>query len=147
FTVSGTNAFDEEGTYAVVVRISDSGGAAAVASTTAAVADAPLSARGHAVSAVEGAPFSGVVAAFTDADPAGALGDYTATIDWGDGATSTGAIAYDSAAGAFTVTGTHTYDEEGTYAVDVRVDDAGGASALAGGAASVADAPLSAVGL
>ena len=64
-----------------------------------------------------GAPsFTGAVATFSDADPSSRR-DYTATITWGDGGTTrrgdqrprraTGAT------GVFTVSGMHTYAEEG----------------------------------
>src|SRR5262249_32921466 len=110
------------------------------------VADAPLSATGKSVSTVEGSAFTGVVATFTDANPNGAVGDYTATIQWGDGATSTGTLAYDAGNGLFTVTGTHAYAEEGSYALAVAVADDGGSTAAASSLAWVADAPLSATG-
>ena len=50
------------------------------------VANAPLTATVLAVQANEQAKFSGTVASFSDKDPGGALGDYSATIDWGNGA-------------------------------------------------------------
>jgi hypothetical protein len=42
--------------------------------------------------------------------------------------------------------GTHTYAEEGKYAVSWSVRDAGGSSAVGSGTATVADAPLQATG-
>ena len=55
--------------------------------------DEPIAASGTTFSATEGAGFSGTVATFDDADPAGMVSDYTATIDWGDGLpTSSGTI-------------------------------------------------------
>ena len=70
-----------------------------------------MSATGVAIGATATAPFRGTVATFTDADPAGTAGDYTATIDWGDGTTGPAdSIAADAAiAGQFDVTGSHTY--------------------------------------
>ena len=61
--------------------------------------------------AVEGQAISGaVVAHFTDADPNGTVGDYTATITWADGQTSPGTVVVND--GGFDVLGSHTYLEE-----------------------------------
>jgi hypothetical protein len=91
------------------------------------VADANLSAQGIALAATRFAAFSGIVATFTDADPGGVASDYLATIDWGDGSSSTGVV---TALGAgFAVTGAHTFGE-GQSTITTSIADAGGASAL-----------------
>ena len=72
----------------------------AVAASVATIADAPIAASGIPTppvlpegQIVAGVPtFSGTVATFTDADPGGALADFTATINWGDGVTNNGVI-------------------------------------------------------
>jgi hypothetical protein len=145
FLVSGNHTYLEEGNYTVSVVIADAGGASATVSSSAAVSDAALSAQGMNISVAEGTPFSGSVATFTDADPNGVLGDYTATINWGDGQTSTGTIAT-GPTGNFLVSGSHTYLEEGNYAVSVVIADAGGASATAGNSAAIADAVITGQG-
>ncbi len=73
--------------------------------------------------AVEGGAFSGFpVATFTDPDGQATPGDYTATIDWGDATpAATGTITL--TAGSFTVTGGHTYAEEGGFTVTVTISD------------------------
>jgi hypothetical protein len=63
----------------------------------------------------------------------------SATIDWGDGNASGGAVVGGS------VVGSHTYAEEGFYPVTVVVHDLDGTLTLAGSAV-VGDAPLSASG-
>src|SRR5262249_18705008 len=80
--------------------------------------------------------FTGVVAGFTDADPAGAAADYTATITWGDGHTSAGTIT-GNGSGGFNVSGTNTYMTDGTYPIAVTITDAGGSTATANGTAYV----------
>src|SRR5262249_56435872 len=65
-----------------------------------------------AVTFTEGATHASLVATFTDADPLGTATDYTATITWGDGSTTSGTIT--STGSVFSVSGTHTYAEEGT---------------------------------
>ncbi len=106
---------------------------------------APLSAAGNALSSTEGQQFGGAVATFSDADgqPASA---YPATIDWGDGSSSTGVVTQTSA-GQYEVDGSHTYAEEGTYPVSVQVSDQDGTGAQASGTAAVGDAGLSATGM
>ena len=141
FDVLGTNTYAEEGTYPVTVSIHDApplGVASdAVAASVATVADAPLTATGIGTppvlqegQIVAGVPtFSGTVATFTDADPAGALADYTATINWGNGVTVNGVVT-GPVAGVFSVTGSHTF-EAGVYPVSVFIKDVGGSSATA----------------
>lgn len=135
FTVTGTHTSAEEGTPVVATRITDATNAAntATARSAAAVADANLSAACVAPSMSANA-FYGPVATFTDADPDGAVGDYAARIDWGDGTSSAGTIV-GPASGRFTVDGTHVYPSTGPstkHTVNVSVKDAGGASATTG---------------
>ncbi|HXA34263.1 MAG TPA: hypothetical protein VNV87_18575, partial [Acidimicrobiales bacterium] len=80
-----------------------------------------LTVTGVPVSIPESSAFSGPVATFIDSDPSLPASDFTATIAWGDGTTTPGAIAGSS--GNFTVTGTHTYADEGSFAVGVTVTD------------------------
>ncbi len=143
FTVTGTHTFAEEGTYTLGIQITDVSGATVGTSSTAKVADAPLTANAVPVSATEGTAFSGTVATFTDANPNATATDFQATITWGDGQSSTGTVAA-NADGSFSVTGTYTYAEEGTYAISVVIADQGGAAAQVAGSATVADAPLTA---
>ncbi len=74
---------------------------------------------------VEGAaPASPVVlATFSDADPNAQAGDYSTTINWGDGTTSTGTIVAASTPGVFEVLGSHTYAEDGTPTATVQIVD------------------------
>ncbi|HYR50155.1 MAG TPA: NEW3 domain-containing protein, partial [Candidatus Eisenbacteria bacterium] len=142
FTVNGAHTYAEEGNYSVTVMITDAGGSTASASSFASVADAALTASGVNVVATEGAVFSGAVANLSDANPGGMVSDFTATIGWGDGtAPSVGTIALVST-GNFSVTGSHTYLEEGSYPVSVSIVDFAGSTAFATSAATVADAPI-----
>ena len=70
-----------------------------------------------------GTPFSGTVASFAPGDPKDDVNQYAAVVDWGDGQTSTAAMASDS--GAFTVGAAHTWNVAGTYPVTVTVYDIG----------------------
>ncbi len=71
----------------------------------------------------EGTAFTGAVATFTTTDPSPVLANYSATINWGDGTTTAGTIT-GPASGVFTVSGSHTYAEDGAYGVFVTVHDA-----------------------
>ena len=106
----------------------------------------PITASGTTFSATEGTSFSGPVASFTDPDTAATSSEYTATIDWGDGSAVDSAAVIAGGAGSFTVSGTHTYADEGTYAATVTITDVDNASntAIANSTADVGDAALAA---
>ncbi|HLJ96794.1 MAG TPA: DUF4214 domain-containing protein [Gemmataceae bacterium] len=111
--ISGTNTYAQAGSYAITVSVRDqSGSVVGTALTSATVATkattAALSAKGAVVAATTGQQFSGVVATFTEGNANAAAGNFTATIDWGDGTTSTGTVTADPN-GGFDVSGTHTY--------------------------------------
>jgi hypothetical protein len=77
------------------------------------------------IAAVKGVDFTGTVATFTDADDTRQVGDFTAQIAWGDGATSAGALSQAGGPGTpFTITGNHVYADAGDYPVQVTVIDA-----------------------
>src|SRR6202040_3565443 len=81
FLVRGSHTYAEESNYYIQVTIDDDGGASAtgITSSSANIADAPLSATGTPVTATEGQNFSGQVATFTDANPNAGLDDFTQT--------------------------------------------------------------------
>jgi hypothetical protein len=143
FNVAGTNTYAAAGSYSLWVVVQDVGGASANASSSVVVADAALTGTGAALSAVEGGLFNGIVASFTDADPNAAAGNYSATINWGDGASSAGTVS-PNGKGGFNVSGQHSYAEEGSVVTSVTVTDAGGASSSVAGTTTVGDAPLTA---
>ena len=86
---------------------------------TLTVTPAPLSATGVSFSAIAGAPFSGTVATFINADPFGSAASYIAAITWGDGSTSAGVVS--GAGGTLTVTGSHTYADPVNKSVSVQI--------------------------
>jgi hypothetical protein len=94
--------------------------------------------RGSLVTTAEG-PASMVVAGFTDAGPTVAA-NYTGTVDWGDSSSSPAVF---SASGAVvTVTGTHSYAEEGSYLVTTTFHQGTAFSVIVSSPAVVADAQL-----
>ena len=63
-----------------------------------------------------------LVATFTDPEGPSPVGDYSASIAWGDGSSpSSGTISYNSATEVFSVYGSHTYTAVGTDTITVSV--------------------------
>lgn len=124
FTVTGQHTYADEGTFTTTVTVTEinPSGATASGSATATVAEGDaLSGTPVAISAQQGVAFTGAVATFSDTDTANVAGDFTATIDWGDGTTTAGTVA--GGGGTFTVSGTHTYAATGPFPVTVTLTD------------------------
>jgi fibronectin-binding autotransporter adhesin len=94
-----------------------------------------LTGGGLGVTTPLGAPFAGDVAAFTDDNPNALPGDFTASIDWGDGQASAGSVR--AAGGGFAVSGGHTYTSPGPFTISVQLQAAGVSPATFAGAATV----------
>ena len=161
FVVHGSHVFDESPidpatgqrtASPVTVTITDIGGATATTSFKALVTDAPLhiTSLNKLTGAVEGVPLDVPnLATFTDDNPMGTPSDFTATITWGDGTSSTVTSAdggiVPNGQGGFLVKASHVYLEEGlALPFSVTVRDQGGASDTRSdaGPIAVADAPL-----
>ena len=150
FSVTGTHTYAEEsnpdngGPFTITVTVSNN--AAVNVTDTVNVADAPLSpTSGAPVTAVEGQSFTTAVATFTDTGGAeNATQDYSATIDWGDGTTSTGTISGPDQNGVFSVAGTQTYAEAGSYTITVTLTHDTAPAVTVSESATVSDALLSA---
>lgn len=121
FAVRGTHTYAEEGNFPVSTAVGFPGGTATFTSRGN-VADAALHAQGLALPATRLTAFAGTVATFTDADPGGVVGDYTATIYWGDGTNSPGTVSADGT--GFKVTGSHTF-AQGLFTISTSIRDAG----------------------
>jgi hypothetical protein len=63
-----------------------------------------------------------VVANFVDSNTSNVAGDFTATIDWGDGTTSSGTVS-SAAPGTFQVSGSHTYAAAGQFRINASITD------------------------
>ncbi|HQU41232.1 MAG TPA: TIGR03118 family protein [Pirellulales bacterium] len=138
FDVNGSHTYNDEGAETVSVAIADPGSTITVQSA-AKIADLDtLTGAATAVSATEGSPFNGAVATFTDTRAGAAASGFSATIDWGDGTTTTGTVG--ESAGTYTVSGTHTFADEGPFTITSVVQDIGGtAQATVHSTASMAD--------
>jgi N-acetylneuraminic acid mutarotase len=139
FTVNGSHNYGEEGSYLAKVTVTHDAAPFIAVMVSATVYDLAVTASANAFVAVEGAILNNLaVATFTD--PAGpeAIANYSASIDWGDGTPPTaGAITVNG--GVFTVSGSHTYGEEGSYLTKVTVTHEGMLPVTVMGSASVSD--------
>jgi hypothetical protein len=132
FNVTASHVYPDEGNKTLTVTLTHDQLSAVAASATVHIADAPLTATATPFVPLQGIALNNTpVATFVDANPAGNLSDFTATINWGDGTTaSTGTITQPGGTGtAFTVAGTHTYAAPGTETVTVTITDVGGQTA------------------
>ena len=87
---SDSHTYATPGPYIITLTVDDVGGSSAVGyAQTTITAPASLSASGMSLTGVEGAPFSGQVASFTDPETTLTADAFAALIDWGDGFSAT----------------------------------------------------------
>ena len=123
FDVTGDHTYPSAGTYAVDVTVTSTPtGDAATAHSTAQVLSS-LAVENATVTAAEGQPFSGNVATFVSVNAGRTAGDFTASIDWGDGSATTAGSISANGQGGFDVSGSHTYPEAGAYPISVTITD------------------------
>jgi hypothetical protein len=139
FEIFASHTYYNEAQYPVTITVTNVGGASTVLASTATIADAPLVVGTNPTvtttqSAVYPIPefaaplFTGLVATFTDVNPVAIPGEFTATINWGDGSPqSSGTITQPGGPDTvFDVTGSHTYADSGSYPLTVYITDVGG---------------------
>jgi hypothetical protein len=105
-----------------------------------------LNVTGDAFSAVVGVEFSGQVASFTDGTNLAAVSSFTASIYWGDGISSGGAITQPGGAGTpYIVNASHLYTSSGfanLFLTNITVSKGQGVNAASGsGTASMSPSP------
>src|SRR5205823_3624314 len=76
---------------------------------------------------------------FSDDNTGAPVSDFTATIDWGDGASSPGVVG--GSGGSYAADGSHAYAAAGPYTITVTVVDDGGSMTAATAVTSVVAAP------
>jgi hypothetical protein len=131
YQVAGSHLYDTPGAYLVTIDLTNS---ETFVSThlysSIAVMDQTIDAEGTGLAATEGVALSDIdVATFLDDDPDSDPGEFSATLDWGDGLTSAGVIA--GSAGAYTVSGSHTYGYAGSFTVRTLITSNGAGRAVA----------------
>ena len=143
YTVLAGHTYVEEGSYTPTVTVHEPAALFVTSKTdSVTVTDADSYTPTPAtIDATAGTALSGAaVATFTDSNTSTTATDLSATIDWGDGTTSSGTVS--GSAGSFTVTGSHTYASAGQYPVVVTFGESGGTTALAVSTAHVVDEPV-----
>jgi hypothetical protein len=107
-----------------------------------------------AINGNEGVGVNGTVATFTDGTlllGCTSASQYTATIDWGDGSTTSGGVSQAPSAllGAcnYNVAGSHTYAEAGGFTASVTITGPAGTINTGARTATINDVPLSAAGI
>lgn len=149
FTVSANHTYADAGSDPVKVTVTEVDASSSTASgqANATVAEAPIVVSTGSIAPTAAAAFSGQVATFTDGDPLTPAGDYSASINWGDGTTTSGTVSGSS--GSFTVTGGHTYATVGSFPLTVSVHetDDPGATGSGAGSAVTTGAPLTVFGM
>ena len=118
----------------------------------------PLVADGTDLTARQGESLTRVLAAFGSADTSSPTATpvasttspaatYTATIDWGDGSSTTAGTVVPTGNGGYLVVGTHSYSSDGSDNYTVTIQDTKSNSATATGTVQVSPALLEAKGL
>jgi len=151
--VSGSHIYDANKPatkpYSVTITLHDDGGksATSAAAETPAFADAALTADvNKTLTATATKSSTAVVGSFKDAASGQSkAADFTASINWGDAQSSTGTVTQ-TASGAFSVSGSHTYASAGSKAITVTVTDEEGSTVTLHATATVAPLVLPATG-
>jgi VCBS repeat-containing protein len=132
-TLTPTHVYADNGLYSIIMVVTYDNGASVSNSIDVTVENvAPTVNAGSDLTVDEGFPVN--IAEVTFNDP-GTLDTHTATIDWGDETVEPGSVTENpfgppgSTAGADgTVSGSHAYDDNGTFTVTVCVTDDDGIS-------------------
>jgi FG-GAP-like repeat len=132
FSVTGTHTYADEGSASLVATIVSTGNTTITPAGTVTIAEGDaLTVTGLTINGSPNVLFSGTAATFTDTDTGNVAGDFTATINWGDGTTTVGTIS--GGGGAFSVSGSHTYASAGQDTLTIQVaDDAPGTATGSG---------------
>lgn len=142
FEVRGTHYFFSRfGNYPVTITVRDKvDDVSAQILSTVVINDAPISASFVAPTRDSGSGLinNAIVAQITDSNINGLIGDLTATINWGNGSTTSGVIS--TGDGVYLVKGSNTYATFGNFTVTVNVTSLGGKTAQASGSVLVANA-------
>ena len=127
YVVSDGHTYGTAGPYTDTVTVTDTTAPSDIdsqsVSTTFDVVTQPVTISPVAIPAqVAGTAFDGGVATFTSPIPTASSGDFSVSLDWGDGTTSTGTVTQPGGVGTpFLVSGSHTYVASADYQITVAV--------------------------
>lgn len=145
YSVTGSHTYAAVGTFGVNVQISDLSSGSTTADSTATITAAPIASTAVAVVAEEATTFTGPVVTFTQDGGSAPASNFSASIDWGDGGTSTGTVS--ESAGMYTVAGSHTYAEDGSFPIAVIVTNIDSGTTTVDNTATVLESPIAGTGL
>lgn len=111
-TFSLSHTYADEGTYTVVVTVTDNQGASGIASATVTVTNAPFTVS-SITAPTNPTPVNTTIAASASFSDPGTLDTHTASWNWGDRTTTAGTVI--GTQGAGTVANSHTYSKAGLY--------------------------------
>jgi hypothetical protein len=121
FQVEGSHLYTDEGTFSISTSIADTGGSTANTISAATIGEGDLL-TGQSLVMTPNAGQASVTAVFSDIDTVTDAGDFSATINWGDGTPAT-AGTVSGGNGTFTVTGLHSYAAPTPATVTVTLVD------------------------
>ena len=154
FYIKLRHDYAEEGSDTITTFITHEGLDSNTVTSTATVADAPLTAGVVSASGgVAGSTATTLSATFTDGNPEAPTSDFSGTINWGDGSPSTPDIttftssAVTGSDGSYTVSGSHQYATAGSHDITVTINDVGDSSTSDTGSTTVSKAPTSISGV
>ena len=131
------HTYKNPGEFPVIVKIADSGGARLLLTGTANVGASTIAPSASDIFSTRGTLKNQAVATFTDSTAGSSAADYSATIDWGDGAVSAGVVKA-ARGSSFQVLGSHVYAAPAAYTLSTAVSRGGAGTAATWSTAHVA---------
>jgi hypothetical protein len=131
-TFTGLHAY-QIGDYTITTTIHQGSAFSVIVDSEASAVEAPITIIETATVLPLGIDLSDtMVVRFVDANPFAEVGDFTTTIDWGDGSTTSGIVRQPTGQSTpFTLGGQHTYTTPGLRILFVHIEGDGGATAEA----------------
>ena len=119
-SVTGDHTFTVAGAFTVTVTVTDDdGGSDSVSFEVLVESDVPVVSAIPPITGAEGSEIS-LSSSFTDN---GGNGIYQATINWGDGTTTSATVNYDPTTGIGLIDANHVYADNGDYDISVELVD------------------------
>jgi len=140
YDAQADHTYARAGAFTYTVTICNGANCAAPVTGTATIADAPLKGEAQVFNATATQSFSGQVAELKDDNQLAQQGDFTASINWGDGSTASPGVISGSG-GNFAINGTHTYASPGSFQTVVTVVHDNNSFVLDPASVTVAAAP------
>jgi hypothetical protein len=151
FIVSGTHTYANPGDFDTLITVTDVGGSRVTLTGTATITDLPVTGSVNNFLVTTGESTGTIVlATFSDPNPLATAADVTAFLPiggWGDGTPlapvtlTVTAIGGTSTSTLFEVTGSHVYEENGTFTVNISVTTSGGVTTALTSGTATATAP------